>query len=526
MKRLIAILIILTLALSACSRTPVVQEYDETPAPSETLAPTPTAEPTPPPEHDKRFTLQWNSDMSFNPVIGLSTNNLQLAGLIYEGLFRINPDYTWEPVLCDSWETIDGIGWIFRIKQGIICHNGAELGLFDIIGSLNTARETGRFVNRLSNIKAVGAKDGAVSITLNKADYDFPALLDIPIMKDGTTYSQRPSGTGPFMLDELYSRLNAFSYHRDYANLPIKTIYLTEVAHEDLIPAFDSGKIDVVVENKSDTGSMEFSAGAERRSYVTNIMHYIGFNSWRGACSDPAKRRVIASMINRAELTEHVLPDCEPSVLPLPPGSPYYIDSIAETALIPEESLPIEMNAVRLADYDGDGHLEYIDDNNDIQKIYLEFIVHRDNLKKVNAAKQIVEMLRAYGFYINFKELSWADYQKALNEGRYDLYYGSIQISANFTLMPLADDKGAARFGYYDATFDQFATEFQASEPGEWKTNTAKSMLREYCDMVPFTPLVFERGTLLTNRGVVAGATPTQYNAFYNFTDWEIDFGG
>jgi peptide/nickel transport system substrate-binding protein len=468
----------------------------------------------------------WDSSRALNPLTSSSPANLQLAGLLYEGLFRVNNDFTWEPVLCDTWETTDGMHWSFRLKSGILFHNGSELGIFDVIGTLNTARETGRYVNRLSNVSKVGTADGAVTVTLKIADYDFPALLDIPIMKDGTTYSQRPLGTGPFTLDAGTNTLRAYFGHRSAEDLPIMSISLTEVEHENLIPAFDSGTVDMIIENKSDTGSMEYSAGAERRGYATNIMHFVGFNPWRGYCMSPEHRKVIASIFNRAALTAQSLPDCKAAVLPLPPGSPYYLQSIADTALIPAASIRSTMAAVGTYDYDGDGVLDYYDDDGVMHKASLEFVVHRDNLKKVNAAKQLADMLREYGFTVVLRELSWSDYSTAVKEGRFDLFYGSVQISANFNLMPLFDDKGAARSVSYNSTLDLMATEFLAASPGEMKQTAAFLLLTEFCDYLPFTPVVFESGALLTNRGVVTGANPTQYNAFNDFTQWKINFGG
>jgi peptide/nickel transport system substrate-binding protein len=152
----------------------------------------------------------------------------------------------------------------------------------------------------------------------------------------------------------------------------------------------------------------------------------------------------------------------------------------------------------------------------------LVFVVPKENLKKINAAREIAEELTAAGFGVTLKELVWDDYVQALKTGAFDMYYGSIQLSADFSLMPLTDDLGEARFGGYDPTLDALCTNFLAAIPGEPKSIAARAMLQRFCDTTPIAPLAFEREALLTNRGVISGANPTQYDPYYDIVDWKI----
>jgi peptide/nickel transport system substrate-binding protein len=514
--------------MSGCANIPALAPPTPTPTEADELIEwlDPLAEETPDravTNLNPMFTVRWDSGDTMNPLTSKGENNLLLSGLMYEGLFRVNPDYTWESVLCDTWSTNDGINWSFRIKSGIAAHDGSELGLFDVIGSINAARSDGRFSDRLSVINKVGAANGAVTISLTRVDYEFPARLDIPIMKDGSIYRAVPIGSGPYAYNADGGYLELFAGHRDAQDMPVDRIYLADVSRDSLIPSFDSGFIDVVIENRGDIGAPEYNSGAERRPYLVPALHFIGFNSWRNWGSELARRQAISLVIDREALIDAEFPDYQAAYAALPEECPYYDANVAANAkALSSQSAADILLAAGIGDYDGDGQLEYLNADNIAQECVLSFIVHSGNLKKVNAAKNIAEQLRELGFSINFIELSWEDFNARLNAGNYDLFYGSIEFTADWSMLPLLDDRGAARFGGYDSHLDVLATDFLAARLGEEKAAAASLLLNGIADSVPFSPLVFERAALISGRGTVMGANPTSRDPFYNFKDWEI----
>jgi len=525
MKKCSVISIILALSLLAgCSNIPAL------------AFPTPAPSATPLPDYEAvqsvvdynkdlypLFMVQWDTWATFNPYDSASVNNIALSGLLYETFFKVDPDFTWMPVLCESYDTPDGINWTFTVKSNILFHDGSLLSAADVLASINTARRNGRFVSRLKIINKTSLEGNTVSISLTRANYDFPALLNIPILKDGTTYDKVPMGTGPYILNGTGAFLEMFTDYRYADLLPTDRIYLTQVSQEGLIPAFDSGLLDLIVENRNSLGTPEFSAGAERRSYITTKMHYVGFNTFSGFCSSQENRRLISSLIDREIIADSRLSDCEVAVLPFPKSYTYYDENIAANALLTSDAIKLQMASSLLRDVDGDGILEVFDLNGLMATTNLVFIVPKDNLKKVNAAKEITKELQAAGFGITLKELPFEEYEAALKAGTFDMYYASIQLGPDLSLLPLFDDEGDARFGGYDPTLDALCTNFLAALPGDRKKIAATEMLMRFVDTMPIAPLAFEREALLTNRGIISGATPTQYDPYYNIVDWTID---
>ncbi|MDR2606412.1 MAG: ABC transporter substrate-binding protein [Oscillospiraceae bacterium] len=501
--------------------------------------PTPVPTPTPLPDYSQDyqsvrdysgnlhplFMVQWDTWATFNPYDSESTNNLALSGLLYESFFKVNPDFSWAPVLCNEYDTNDGVNWSFTIKPDVLFHDGSAVTLNDVLASINTAKRNGRFTSRLSIINKVSVADGKLNISLVRANYDFPALLNIPIVKDGTTYDQVPMGSGPYVINGTGAFLESFKDYRYISLLPADYIYLTQVSQEELIPSFDSGLLDLIIENRNSIGTPEFSAGAERRSYLTTRFHYVGFNTFSGFFATPENRRLVSSLMNRQVIADQRLSDCEAAVLPFPKSYKYYDEQIADGALLTKEAIAAQLSNSLLRDVNGDGVLEIFDSNGLMYTSDLVFIVPKENLKKVNAAKEIAAELRNAGFGITLKELPWEEYTQTLKSGAFDMYYSSIQLSADFSLLPLTDDTGSARFGGYDPTLDALCTNFLAALPGDPKAFAAREMLKRFADTAPIAPIAFEREALLTNRGVISGANPTQYDPYYNIVDWKINIG-
>ena len=140
----------LLLLLAGCAKP----APEESPAPSETLPPpsaSPAAEAVP-------FVLPCYAAASFHPITGGNRTNLTLAGLLYEGLFAVTPDFKAEPVLCSEYTVSeDGLAWTFTLDASARFSDGSALAPADVVYSLNLARQSALYSQRLSEISGVAA---------------------------------------------------------------------------------------------------------------------------------------------------------------------------------------------------------------------------------------------------------------------------------------------------------------------------------------------------------------------------------
>ena len=127
MRKIIAALLAaaLCLGLAGCGLAPE-PEVPPTPTPSATPAPEPA-----------EFALACYPSAGFHPITGTNRTNLNLAGLVYEGLFELDQEFQVHNVLCASYTVSeDGLIWSFRLRPGVTFSDGSALTAADVVSSL------------------------------------------------------------------------------------------------------------------------------------------------------------------------------------------------------------------------------------------------------------------------------------------------------------------------------------------------------------------------------------------------------
>jgi peptide/nickel transport system substrate-binding protein len=134
--------------------------------------------------------------------------NIGLWGAVYNNLTEIGPDGQLVSELAESIEpSKDAITWAFKLRKGVMFHNGKTLDADDVVASLNHHRGPGSksaaktIVGTIADLKADG-KDTVV-VTLTSGSADFPTLctdyhLVIGAAKDGKLDWDACNGTGGY----------------------------------------------------------------------------------------------------------------------------------------------------------------------------------------------------------------------------------------------------------------------------------------------------------------------------------------
>lgn len=89
-------------------------------------------------------TVKWGSRAdiySLDPNSVPSTANLAFLNHIYEGLVRYDKEFGLEPALATEWELIDGPAWRFKLREGVMFHDGATLTADDVVASFQRAAD-------------------------------------------------------------------------------------------------------------------------------------------------------------------------------------------------------------------------------------------------------------------------------------------------------------------------------------------------------------------------------------------------
>jgi peptide/nickel transport system substrate-binding protein len=160
---------------------------------------------------------------NLDPHIGFDTDTLQFTHNVYEALLEYTPGgLDVRPLLAESMPTVssDGLTYTFKIRQGVVFHDGAKLDAQAVLASFNRLREINQGpASYLINISGFEAPDANTFVVKLSAPYSlFPGtvpwfLIASPnaISSNKTSsdpqaksfFASKSAGTGPYMLDSL-----------------------------------------------------------------------------------------------------------------------------------------------------------------------------------------------------------------------------------------------------------------------------------------------------------------------------------
>ena len=489
MKRILAALLAaaLCLGLAGCG-----------PAPEPEATPTPTPSATPAPE-PAEFALACYPSAGFHPITGTNRTNLNLAGLVYEGLFELDQEFQVHNVLCASYTVSeDGLTWSFRLRPGVTFSDGSALTAADVVSSLEAARTSALYSARFADIGAVSATaDGGVSVTLTRANGNLPALLDIPIVREAGAV---PLGTGPYVLTgagESWSLTANPNWRQG-------------------IRAFDTREVTLVSTDLTGTNSLGFSGSFDTVDYPTSTMLYVGFNTVSGPCASAAVRRALLRAFDRSSaVTARLSRHAQAAALPVSPVSPLYDAELAQSLAYDTGAAEELLTQAGYSRSDGVWQRRGT-------PLSLTLAAPTNNPTRLDAAELLAANLTDLGIQAELAALSWDDYVQALEAGDFDLYLGEVRLTADFDLTALITPGGALNYGgYSNAQATSLHSAFRAAS-GTARTEAAAQLYAQLAQEPPFAVICFKNWSVLMQWNQLSGLTPTQQNLFYQFDHGEI----
>ncbi len=518
LKKLTAAAIALALVLSGCANAPEpVDDEPEPEAPETNLPEIETPETYS--KADSVFSINYVRSASLNPLRGTNIYNDQLFGLVYEGLFELTPDLGFRPVLCGDWSTEDGIHYTMAIRDGVRFHDGSVMTAEDVIYSINEARDSAKYSSRLEMISYAGvAADGRLDIRLKRADYQFPAVLDVPVIKSGTGEEDRPPGTGPYKM--MGSYLSAFSSYRDSLDALPKTIYLKEVSSAMLAESFSERDIDLLSFDPAGGLNLNIHLVHETRYFDTTDLLYLGFNCSSRVVDDILVRRALLRLVNRDAIVSDIYGSAaRRSTFILNPALGLYDDSAQGGYNYSRTDFQRLCLVAGLEDTDLDGYLEY-----SAAPFTLRFIVNTESEAKLSAARRIATDMQNMGINVTLDELTYAQYEAALKSGNFAMYMGEVQLKADFDFTALFS--GSLNFGKIkDTEYQRLNDELLAALP-EDRARAAEALDMYVAEDAVIIPILYKQRLVLTHLGVVSGAEPSQSNVYSGFSSWTVDLKG
>ena len=276
----------------------------------------------------KLITIGMSSDAAnLDPVNAKDNADIWLITVLGEGLVQCSSDgKKIEPCLAEKWEVSkDNLTYTFHLLSGVMFSIGAALTADDCVYCLKRARDTksSQWAFSLADVKDITAKDAAtVEITLKGPSAAFLsdlAMFNASIMPKAycesagdTGLSQKPIGTGPYMLSEWKKgesvTFKKNPYYWQSGKPKSDEIKFTVVSDDNSrLMQLQSGTIDVdaaVPCNLMKTISA--NPKLEAKEYPSTMVYYVTLNTTKDSLKDVKVRQALEYATDKEALSKTV----------------------------------------------------------------------------------------------------------------------------------------------------------------------------------------------------------------------------
>ena len=290
-----------------------------------------------------------------NPLLPTNTQiEVDLAGLIYEPLVRVNSDEKVEGILADSWKMVDESGkeYEFKLKENMFWHDGNKFNVDDVIATFTVLKALGneedktvvsKHAELAQKMDIVKIDNDTVRFRLDEIVPTFYEDISVGILPkhilDEVSLSQfswasfnlNPIGTGALEFidysENVVTLRTYVDYHSDKPEFEYLKINLYETGDEALA-ALKNGEIHMLVnpstailEDLSDWENLEVieSSALYRRYFALyfNLREEGGPEIFK----DKNVRRAISLAVDRKKVLDKVGKTSKESLGPIPSNS-------------------------------------------------------------------------------------------------------------------------------------------------------------------------------------------------------------
>jgi peptide/nickel transport system substrate-binding protein len=477
------------------------------------------------PASAQTLTLPFAKRDLLNPYLAVSRLNLEIAQLVYEGLFTLDEHYAAEAILAQEIRRETTLRWVLTLKSGRVFHTGAPVTAADVVYSFQKAKASQTYKERLASVASAGAlPDGTVQLNLSRANANVAACLDFPVIPAGSSEQGKlsaaengvffnlqttPPGTGRYRL-ALKEGNYSLSYDKAHpGEAPRLTeIQLYGVSDTAALPyGLEMGNFQFFYDDLS-SGEV-VRVGASTAHIPTTNFLYLCFRFNRGVFTDAKLRQAVAACLNKQALVSECWHGyARVTDTPFPPewegvnakeyAQPY--DPAAARKLLDDCGWKTVENGVRTKGG---------------RQLALTMIVSKDNAFRRAAAKSIRSQLAEFGIGVTIKELSLEELRQQVQLWNFDIYLGEVKLTPDLSLAPLLQAGGAAAAGIN--IWGRVGSYYGQMQQG---LVTPAQFMEAFREETPFVPLAYRDGMAAVSRRLHAAFSPRPDNLFADIVSW------
>lgn len=500
MKRLLATTLCLCLLLAGCggTKTGYIPTGDGLVWDEDYTGPIATRPANADGEVPGELVLTFYPDKTMNPITCTDFTNRALFSLLYQGLFSIDRSYNVEPQLCKTYKVSeDMLTYTFYLEKATFS-DGTALTAQDVVASLEAARASAYYGGRFQHVRSIElSEDGGVTISLYTPYENLPLLLDIPIICAEEIESDRPLGTGPYVLSASAAggSLRRRSNWWCTSNLNITADSIRLIAAESptqIRDNFEFSDLNLVCANPGSDRYVDYRCDYELWDCDNGVLVYLAPCADSKVFSVPEVRAALTHAIDRDSLVSgYYRGFARSALLPASPLSPYYSQTLAGSYGYAPEKLT---EAVKNANLTGSS---------------ITLLVNSDDSLRLRVARAIGDMLTQCGLIVTMKEQSGQTYKDTLLLREFDLHLGQTKLSPNMDLSAFFSPTGSLSYGGLDDVAAYDLCKQALENHGNYYT-----LHKTIMDNGLLCPVVSGSYAVYAERGLLKDLSPARDNLF------------
>ncbi|MFI5338759.1 MAG: ABC transporter substrate-binding protein [Candidatus Methylomirabilales bacterium] len=253
--------------------------------------------------------IPWTPE-NLDPSMNLSSIRAQVDMSLFDSLVGRDAQRRIVPQLAESWKLLDDNTWEFRLRKGVVFHNGepfnAEAVRFTVQRVLDPNQKSPNRSNIAEITKIEVVDDFTVRLTTRQPYAPLlNRLLDFPILppkytaaKGDQAFTAAPVGTGPFKFVELVrdDRLVVEAFDKHWRGVPkIRRIVFMPVPEASTrVAGLRTGQLDLITNLPPNLArELEHVPGIKVLRVPSTWIIYLGLNAFKKPLSDVRVRQAL-----------------------------------------------------------------------------------------------------------------------------------------------------------------------------------------------------------------------------------------
>ena len=464
---------------------------------------------------------------SLNPTSCIETSLVSLNQLIYESVVDLDAGMKPAPMLADSWEH-EGKTWTFKLRSGVMFHNGAEMTALDVVRSWETFISSyvdNPYFSRMQAISSMEATDiYTLQVVGQTAGMATLYAMNFPVMQYNTLADQVPRGSGPYWFigrdeqDNIRLEANPLWWKRQPTIHSI--VFKRYDDAGDAIEAVHTNQVDMLSTTSPKAAFSRKLADLTSMDYTTLTYEMLVPNlSDASIMSDIRMRQAVMYAIDRSVLASNAYLDMAvQSEVPIQPSCWLYESQSAIYYYSPERALQL-LNEMGWYDLTGNGKLNKLEGRL-LREPSVSIITYNESTNSIreNAANVIASYLEAVGVNARVTVMSQSRLQENLRARSYDLALIGVNLSEVPNMSAIFGRGAALNFnGFGNDNMEMYLQQATAAGDESILKSAFSEMQMYVVNRLPIMGLLFRTGTVLANRSLGGMTALRLYDAFNGF---------